>query len=85
MSGHLGFRVLVEALARSYRVRAVVRRAEQEERIRSVESVKSFAADLEFVVVKDLLKGGALDGVFDGVSGVIHVASPLAITVSCVP
>ncbi|KAH6714078.1 hypothetical protein BKA61DRAFT_735620 [Leptodontidium sp. MPI-SDFR-AT-0119] len=77
VSGHVGFRVLAEALARNYRVRAVVRKAEQGEQIKNTESVKSFAADLEIVVVKDLLKEGAFDNVLSGVSGVVHVASPL--------
>ncbi|KAH6637868.1 hypothetical protein C7974DRAFT_462263 [Boeremia exigua] len=77
VSGHVGFRVLVEALSRNYSVRAVIRRSEQEAQIRRTESIKSREADLQFVVVEDLLKEGAFDGVLDGVDGVLHVASPL--------
>ncbi|KAI8941571.1 hypothetical protein NX059_002786 [Plenodomus lindquistii] len=77
VSGHVGFRVLVEALNQGYRVRAVVRKAEQEEKIRNAASIKPFAKDLEFTVVQDLLKEGAFDNELDRVSGVIHVASPL--------
>ncbi|KAJ4989203.1 NAD-binding rossmann-fold containing protein [Stagonosporopsis vannaccii] len=80
VSGHVGFRVLVEALSRNYRVRAIVRRPEQGEQIRKAGSVKALAADLEIVVVRDLLQDGAFDDVLDGVSGIVHVASPLAIT-----
>lgn len=82
MSGHVGFRVLVEALSRDYLVRAVVRRAEQGEQIKNTDSVRPLSSGLEFVVVKDLLQTGAFDHVLEGISGIIHVASPLAITVS---
>lgn len=82
VSGHVGFRVLVEALSRNYHVRAVIRRAEQEEQIRNTDSIRCLAASLEFVTVKDLLKTGAFEHILEGISGVIHVASPLAITVS---
>lgn len=82
VSGHVGYRVLVEALRREYHVRGVVRRTEQQKQIRNTASVKPFEANLEIVVVEDLLKDGAFDSVLDGVHAVIHVASPLAITVS---
>ncbi|CAN9439525.1 unnamed protein product [Alternaria alternata] len=80
VSGHVGYRVLVEALSREYRVRAVVRKKEQQERIRNTGSVKPFADNLQFVVVEDLLKDGAFDSVLDGIHAVVHVASPLALT-----
>ncbi|KAH6628995.1 hypothetical protein C7974DRAFT_471887 [Boeremia exigua] len=79
VSGHVGFRVLIEALSRNYRVRAVVRKAEQGDRIREVKSVKPFLADLEIIVIPDLLKEGAFDCALEGVVGIVHVASPLAI------
>ncbi|KAH7363187.1 hypothetical protein B0T11DRAFT_353295 [Plectosphaerella cucumerina] len=77
VSGHVGFRVLVEALTRGYKVRAVIRNAAQAEQIKAAESAKPFAAQLEFVVVPDLLRDGAFDGVLDGADGIVHVASPL--------
>ncbi|KAH6689732.1 hypothetical protein F5X68DRAFT_150824 [Plectosphaerella plurivora] len=77
VSGHVGFRVLVEALSRGYKVRAVIRNAAQVEQIKAAESIKPFTAQLEFSVVPDLLLPGAFDGVLDGADGVVHVASPL--------
>lgn len=74
--------MLVEALTRNYHVRGVVRKTEQEKQIRNTETVKLFRANLEIVVVEDLLKDGAFDSVLDGIHAVVHVASPLALTVS---
>ncbi|KAH8635683.1 NAD(P)-binding protein [Alternaria alternata] len=85
VSGHVGFRVLVEALARNYRVRAVVRRASQGSTILATSSVSSFASDVEIVVIEDLAKEGVFDSALEGVCGVLHVASPLAINVRWLP
>ncbi|CAN9393685.1 unnamed protein product [Alternaria alternata] len=74
VSGHVGYRVLVEALSREYRVRAVVRKKEQQERIRNTGSVKPFADNLQFVVVEDLLKDGAFDSTDDYRRDVINPA-----------
>ncbi|KZL78347.1 nad dependent epimerase dehydratase [Colletotrichum incanum] len=79
VSGHVGFRVLVEALARGYSVRAIIRKAEQAELIKSIRSIQPHLEQLETIVVPDLLAPGAFDGAFDGASGVVHIASPLAI------
>ncbi|KAH6724415.1 hypothetical protein BKA61DRAFT_665110 [Leptodontidium sp. MPI-SDFR-AT-0119] len=79
VSGHVGFNTLALALARNYRVRAIVRRAEQGEHIKRTQSVKPFVSNLEIIVVPDLLKPGAFDGVLDGASGVLHIASPLVV------
>ncbi|GKT43632.1 putative uncharacterized oxidoreductase [Colletotrichum spaethianum] len=80
VSGHVGFRVLVEALTRGHSVRAIIRKAEQAELIKSTKSIQPYLDHLETVVIPDLLVTGAFDGVLDSVNGVIHVASPLAIT-----
>lgn len=82
VSGHVGFRVLVEALSRGYKVRAVIRNAAQSEQIKSTESLKPYLAQVEFAVVPDLLVPGAFQGVLDDAVGVIHVASPLPSAVS---
>ncbi|KAH6999342.1 hypothetical protein EDB80DRAFT_883696 [Ilyonectria destructans] len=78
VSGHVGFRVLVEALTRRYSVRAIIRRADQSELIKGSKSIQPFLEQLEMTVVPDLLVPGTFDGVLDGASGIIHVASPLA-------
>ncbi|KAF2847930.1 NAD(P)-binding protein [Plenodomus tracheiphilus IPT5] len=80
VSGHVGFRVLVEALSQGYRARAVVRKSEQVDQIKNAASIKSLSGNLEFVVVKDLLQDGAFDNVLDQVNAVVHVASPLPLT-----
>lgn len=77
----MGFRVLAEALARGYTVRAIIRKAEQAELIKNTKSVQPYLQQLEIAVVPDLLAPGAFDGNLDGASGVVHVASPLAISV----
>ncbi|EXA31060.1 hypothetical protein BFJ63_vAg16608 [Fusarium oxysporum f. sp. narcissi] len=77
VSGHVGFRVLVEALSRGYNARAVIRNASQTDQIKATNSVKPYLTQVEFVVVPDLLVPGAFDGVLDGADGVVHVASPL--------
>ncbi|KAG9258099.1 uncharacterized protein F5Z01DRAFT_670749 [Emericellopsis atlantica] len=77
VSGHVGFRVLVEALSRGYKVRAVIRNAAQAEQIKATEPIKPYLTQVEFTVVPDLLASGAFDGVLDGADGVVHVASPL--------
>ncbi|UPL02810.1 hypothetical protein LCI18_013744 [Fusarium solani-melongenae] len=77
VSGHVGFRVLVEALSRGYKARAVIRNASQAEQINATDSLKSYLTQVEFAVVPDLLVPGAFHGVLDGADGVVHVASPL--------
>ncbi|EEU34487.1 uncharacterized protein NECHADRAFT_102239 [Fusarium vanettenii 77-13-4] len=77
VSGHVGFRVLAEALSRGYKVRAVIRKPEQAQLIKSTESVKPYLSHLEFSVLPDLLLPGAFDGTLRGATEVIHVASPL--------
>ncbi|KAH7359458.1 hypothetical protein B0T11DRAFT_227403, partial [Plectosphaerella cucumerina] len=77
VSGHVGFRVLVEVLQRGYRARAVTRTAMQAEKINAAISVQPYHKQLEFVTVPDLALNGAFDGVLDGADGLVHVASPL--------
>ncbi|KAG0651165.1 Cercosporin toxin biosynthesis cluster 6 [Hyphodiscus hymeniophilus] len=77
-TGHLGFRVLVEALEAGYRVKAPVRRAEQIPAIKAAPSVQKYLNELEFVVVPDIVASGAYNTALQGVTYVIHVASPLA-------
>ena len=81
----MGFRVLVEALSRGYKVRAVIRNAAQAEQIKGPESIKPYLAQLEFTVVPDLLAPAAFDDVLAGADGVVHVASPLPFPVRFPP
>ncbi|KAJ3505157.1 hypothetical protein NLJ89_g7557 [Agrocybe chaxingu] len=74
-SGHVGFRVLAEALQAGYRARAVVRKAEQVTKIKATKSIAPYADKVEFVVVPDLSVDGAFDAHTSGVSYIIHVAA----------
>lgn len=65
------------ALAQGYQVRAIVRKEEQIEKLKSHPKVTN-AANLSFVVVPDLVATDAFAGVFDGAKAIVHLASPLA-------
>ncbi|CAA7268937.1 unnamed protein product [Cyclocybe aegerita] len=75
VSGHVGFRVLAEALQAGYRARAVVRRAEQATKIKATKSISPYADKVEFAVIPDLSVDGAFDAHTNGVSYILHVAA----------
>lgn len=72
----MGFKTVLVALQANYRVRAVIRKAEQAEKIRSNAKIAPFAKHLEFVVVPDLTQRGAFDDLLLDVVAVLHIASP---------
>ena len=78
-TGHLGFRTLVLALQAGYRVRAAVRNQANVEKILSAPSIKSLkpGSNLEFAFVPDIIADGAYDDALQGVTYVIHCASPI--------
>ncbi|KAF2270983.1 NAD(P)-binding protein [Lojkania enalia] len=78
-TGHLGYRVLVDALKTGYRVRAAVRNHAKAAKILSAPSLKSInpGSNLQFVDVPDMLAPGAYDEAIKGATYVIHIASPL--------
>lgn len=77
-TGHLGFRALVLALEAGYRVVATVRREEQAKKIYSKHSILPYQDQLSFAVVKDITAPGAFKEAMQGVTYVIHIASPIA-------
>jgi nucleoside-diphosphate-sugar epimerase len=79
-SGHIGSRVIVDALEAGYTVRAAVRNQEKAEKVRNAASVQALHRNdkLSFVIVPDLLVSGAYDESIKGATYVIHVASPIA-------
>lgn len=77
-SGHLGFRVLVLALEAGYRVVSTIRKEDQANQISGKRSVRPHIDNLTFAVVKDIAAPNAFDKVMQGVTYVIHVASPIA-------
>ncbi|KAJ5621055.1 hypothetical protein N7510_005039 [Penicillium lagena] len=78
-SGHIGFRVIVDALEAGYQVRAAVRSLEKGDKILSTPSIKRLnpGGRLAFVQVPDLTADGAYEEAIKGAEYVIHVASPI--------
>ncbi|KAL1965833.1 hypothetical protein VTN77DRAFT_5154 [Rasamsonia byssochlamydoides] len=78
-TGMVGFRNLVFALQKGYRVRCAVRNEAGFEKIKSRPSVAPYVDQLESVLVPDIAVEGAYDeAVQGGVTYVVHTASPLA-------
>ena len=78
VSGHVGFKVLVNALELGYSVRAVIRGTSKEAGILATKSIQTLnpGARLSFVVVQDNSVDGAYDEALNGVKYVIYVGSP---------
>ncbi|GME28692.1 3-beta hydroxysteroid dehydrogenase [Neofusicoccum parvum] len=75
-AGFLGANVVLEALKAGYRVRGSVRREVQVQRLQEYFGIK-FGSKAEFVVVPDITKPDAYDGLLHDVTYVFHVASPV--------
>jgi uncharacterized protein YbjT (DUF2867 family) len=77
-SGHIGSRVIVDALEAGYSVRAAVRNKSKAVRICAMPSVHALnpGKKLEFVIVPDFSVDGAYEDVVKGARYVIHIASP---------
>ncbi|KAL5337888.1 NAD(P)-binding protein [Aspergillus crustosus] len=82
VTGYIGFKVLLIALERGYSVRALVRK---ESHIADIEKKSAAIADasksgkLEFAIVPDFLAKDAVYNVLQGITVIVHLASPLAI------
>jgi nucleoside-diphosphate-sugar epimerase len=78
-SGHIGSRVIIDALEAGYSIRAAVRSQAKADRVLEIPSIKALnpGKQLEFVIVPDLLVDGAYDEAIKGATHVIHVASPI--------
>jgi len=82
-TGHIGLRVLVDALEAGYHVRAAVRSQSKGDKILAAPSIKKLnpGNKLEFVIVPDMLAEGAYDEAIKGATYTIHVASPITFAV----
>ena|ERR1700753_2721329 len=79
VSGYIGFKTLVLALERGFKVRAVIRKAGQGKKLESHGRVAPHARNVQWVLIPDLSKTDSFDPHLEGgVTGIIHVASPLA-------
>ncbi|KAJ5699389.1 hypothetical protein N7536_002402 [Penicillium majusculum] len=82
VTGYIGFKTLTIALTRGYRVRAIVR---SERNINELEKKSTIIArsldreQLEFVVIPQFLETDAIFQSLEGITVIIHLASPLAI------
>jgi nucleoside-diphosphate-sugar epimerase len=83
VSGYIGFKTLVLALEGGFKVRAVIRKVEQAKKLEAHSRVAPYSKSLQWVHIPDLSETDSfaphLEG---GVTGIIHIASPLAIEVS---
>ena len=79
VSGYIGFKTLVLALEGGFKVRAVIRKIEQAKKLESHGRVAPYSKNLEWVLIPDLSNTDSFDPhLKGGVTGIIHVASPLA-------
>lgn len=79
VSGYIGFKTLILALEAGFQVRAVIRKAEQAKKLESHGRVAPHTKNLQWVLIPDLSKPDAFDAhLKGGVTGILHVASPLA-------
>lgn len=79
-TGHVGFKVLVDALKLGYSVRAAIRDPSKQADILATKSIKALnpGSRLSFVIVPEITADGAYDEAVKGVKYIIHIASPIA-------
>ncbi|KAF2502199.1 NAD(P)-binding protein [Lophium mytilinum] len=77
-AGYIGHKTLHFALQEGYKARCAIRKQEQAKKILARASIAPFKDAIDFVVVPDMTKIGAFDEVLDGVTAIIHLASPMA-------
>lgn len=79
-TGFLGYHILTELLKSGYRVRAAVRSDAKAKKVLSGPTLKALAPtaeQLSFVTVPDMTVAGAYDDAVQGVTYIIHAASPI--------
>jgi hypothetical protein len=60
-----------------------VRNSEKAQNVLNAKSVQPYRAQLEMVIVNDILAEGAFDDAAEGMDYVLHIASPVTRPVSC--
>lgn len=78
-TGFIGASTALAALKAGYRLRISVRKESQIESLKNLFS--DHANNLEFVVIPDITVPGAFSKVLDNVEYILHLASPLAVSV----
>jgi len=79
-NGFIATHIVKRALETGYTVRGTVRKAENAEKLKAY--FKEFGNKLDIVLVPDIIDPAAYDQALQGVTLVIHAASPLAIETS---
>ncbi|KAF2664981.1 NAD(P)-binding protein [Microthyrium microscopicum] len=82
VTGHIGFKTLLFALNSGFTVRAAVRSNSKAQNILNHPKIQSLAPGprLTFITVPDLTAPHAYDAAVEGVTHIIHIASPLRIS-----
>ncbi|KAK9781063.1 hypothetical protein SCAR479_04884 [Seiridium cardinale] len=73
-SGYLGGNMIKAAIEKGYNVRAVVRSNSSAQKVAA--QFPQYKAQLSYAFVPDITKSDSYKGAFDGVTGVVHAASP---------
>lgn len=76
-TGFIGSAVALEALKSGHKLRISVRRESQIEKLRTLFSKHGYSDGVEFVVIADITQESAFAGKLNGVTYVLHIASPL--------
>ena len=76
-NGSTGIACVIHALKAGYRVRTTVRRESTIAEIKSVPAVQGFLESLEVVLVSNITRDDAFLEALQGVTFVLHVASPM--------
>ncbi|KAJ5598674.1 hypothetical protein N7537_008758 [Penicillium hordei] len=82
VTSYIGFKTITIALARGYRVRAVVRSERNISELKEKSTIIAQSLDqeqLRFVVIPQFLETDAIFKSLEGIPVIIHLASPLAI------
>ena len=77
-TGYVGGQIVREALEKGYQVRLAVRSAASGER--AAADFPEHAAQLSWVIVSDFAKAESFRDALEGVTGIVHSASPLVFT-----
>ncbi|KAK4955308.1 hypothetical protein LTR10_007503 [Elasticomyces elasticus] len=79
VSGYVGFKTLILALEAGFTVRAVIRKTEQALKLQAYARVAPHMDNLQWIVVHDLSDTHSFDAHLVDVTGILHIASPVAI------
>lgn len=74
-TGFIGSTTTLRVLEAGYRVRLVIRREQQADKLRRI--LSQYVDDLDFITVPDLTISGCYDRALRDVEYVLHIASPL--------